>query len=149
MRNLKVKEIIEYAKKLEHEAFSFYVTALKTASEKTKELISELAVEEEKHYNLLDKLLNDKNITPNTFNTMLVVDTSLMKTLDESEKITESSTELEILNIAAQKELDTKALYTMYLTFDELPQNIFDIFENLANQEEGHYNTIQAKIKQL
>ncbi|MCK5808267.1 ferritin-like domain-containing protein [bacterium] len=149
MRNLRVKEIIEYAKKLEHEAFSFYTTALKVASDKTKELIQELAFEEEKHYNLLDKLLNDKNITPNTFDTMLSVDTSLMDTLDNSENITESTDELTILNIAAKRELDTKALYAMYLTFDELPQNIFEIFENLANQEEGHYNIIQTKIKQL
>ena len=149
MRNLKVKEIVEYAKKLEHEAFSFYTVALGLASEKTKDLIAELAVEEEKHYNLLDKLLNDKNITANTFDTMLSVDTSLMTTLDESEQITESTSELTILNIAAKRELDTKALYTMYMTFGELPQNIFDIFEDLANQEEGHYNIIQAKIKQL
>jgi len=56
MRNLTIKEIIEYAKQLELDSFSFYTKAVKSASDNTKELLLELAAEEEKHYNLLEEL---------------------------------------------------------------------------------------------
>ncbi len=145
MRNLTVKEIVNYAKDIEKGSFAFYTQALKNASENSIELLQELAAEEEKHYNLLDNLLQNNT---EGFDVVLSLDETILDRASGA-TISEGATEREILEIAAQRELDTKKLYDMYLTFSELPSYIIELFESLSNQEQGHYNIIRSKIKAL
>lgn len=37
-----------------------------------------------------------------------------------------------------QREINTERLYTTYLTFTNLPDDVIKVFEDLKNQERGH-----------
>ena len=148
MRDITIKEIVEYAEKIELESYEFYKTALKIVSKGLKDLIKELADEEQRHYNSLRALLNDKALSRKDLMKVISMD----KDRDEIVKVDPidgKMSEVEILKAALQREKDTKAMYDLYLTFTDLSINVVKVFEDLSNQEQGHYNRIDSKLKKM
>jgi rubrerythrin len=150
MKEFSVREIVEYAIRIEQESFAFYSNASEVLQNlEVVELTRALAADEVDHLNRLRQLLSKKTITPAELAIRLNLDTTLMDRIVETHPIVSTSSSLEVLNMALEREQNTERTYTMFMTFTNIAENIVKLFGDLRNQERGHANRIQSKIRKL
>jgi rubrerythrin len=145
MKEFTIREIIEYAGKIEAESHKFYSQAAEIVKEEsTALLLRDLAEEETNHFNHLRELIDEKKVSSSELDTIIANDLDLENRKVKNENITENSTSEDILEIALGREINTEELYKMYLTFTNLPENVIKVFEDLRYQEIGHQNRIKT-----
>jgi len=150
MKDFTIREIIEYAGKIEAESHKFYLKAAKTVKdESTAHLLKDLAEEETNHFNHLRELIDEKKVSSSELDTIIANDLDFESRKVKTEAIADNSTSEDILKVALEREINTEELYRMYLTFTNLPENVINIFENLRNQEIGHQNRIKTLMSKL
>ncbi len=150
MRELTVKNIIEFAIQIEKESNAFYENAKNFVKEEDpKKLLTQLASEEIDHQNRLLALLNEKSLQPAELNKTHKLSRDLLDRIVQTAEIKENSSTLEILKIALERENNTKEYYAMLLTLSNIDENIVDIFSDLQAQEEGHARKIKQRMGKL
>lgn len=148
--NYSVKEIIEYAIKIEKESFAFYTKASQTITDdEVKELLTILAKEEVNHQNRLKGLIDEEKVSVEMLSKKMDVDTTLMEKIVGTSHIAPGSSPLDILTVALEREKNTEQTYAMLSTLSNIDGDIIDIFGELRLQEKGHVNKIQARIKKI
>ncbi len=148
MRELNLKEIIEYAEKIELESFSFYTKATEIVNEpEVKEVLSQLAIEETGHYNRLRELLDEGRLSIEELEKTINIEKKLLDMLVNTDKIESSYSAVDVLKIALNREKNTAKAYEMFKTFTALDDYALDVFEGLRQQEVGHVNKIAARLK--
>lgn len=148
MRELNLKEIIEYAEKIELESFSFYKKATEIVNEpEVKEVLSQLATEETGHYNRLRELLDEGRLSKEELEKTINIDKQLLEMLVNTDKIESSFSAVDVLKIALNREKNTAKAYEMFKTFTALDDFAINVFEDLRLQEVGHVNKISARLK--
>lgn len=150
MKDFTIREIVEYAEKIEAESHKFYSEAAQKINEPdTKKLTFDLAEEETKHFNHLRDLLNRERLTSLELDIVVAKGIDLLNRTVKTAEITEDSDPIDVLEVALEREINTEELYKMYLTFTDIPDNMIKVFEDLRNQEIGHQNRIKALIKKI
>lgn len=150
MRELTIKEIIEYAIRIEKESFNFYNNAAKIVEDvKVKDLVSLLANEEINHQNRLEEILSEENGSSDNLYEKEEIDVSVMDKIVNNSEINPDSTSLEVLETALGREKNTEQTYAMLSTLSNISQEIIDIFDYLRLQEKGHVNKIQSRINKI
>ncbi|MBI9031331.1 ferritin family protein [bacterium] len=148
MRELNLKEIIEYAEKIELESFSFYKKATEIVNEpEVKDVLSQLATEETEHYNRLRGLLEEGKLSKEELEKTINIEKTLLEMLINTDEIETSFSALDVLNIALKREKNTAKAYEMFKTFTALDDFALKVFEDLRLQEVGHVNKISARLK--
>jgi len=148
MRELNLKEIIEYAEKIELESFSFYKKATEIVNEpEVKDVLSQLAIEETGHYNRLRELLEEGKLSKEELEKTINIEKTLLEMLINTDEIETSFSAVDVLNIALNREKNTAKAYEMFKTFTALDDYAIKVFEDLRLQEVGHVNKISARLK--
>jgi rubrerythrin len=149
MKEFTIREIIEYAANIESESHKFYTAAAsKVTDPDTKNLAKELSEEETGHYNHLRDLISEERVSSCELDEM-VTDIDLSDRMVKTDEIDFTSDPIDILEVALEREINTERLYTTYLTFTNLPEDVIKVFEDLKNQEIGHQNRIKTIIKKI
>ncbi|MBN2781388.1 MAG: ferritin family protein [Candidatus Marinimicrobia bacterium] len=150
MKTFNVKEIIEYAIKIEKESFEFYTLAAKNVKDKdVRELTGQLAGEEVGHQNRLRRLIDEKTVSPEVLLRDMEIDTTLMDRMVKTADISPDASPGEVLQVALERENTTEQTYAMLMTLSQITDDIVDIFRDLRLQEQGHANKIRARIAKL
>ena len=145
MKKLTVKEIIKFGMKIEKESYRFYRTASKKLEDnETRSLTGELAKQELDHLNKLKNLLNEENV-----NEILDDDDTSLGSIITTSKIQQGAGALDILNIALEREINTKENYERFLTLSPIDEQIAKTFKDLKEMEEKHVEIITEKINHL
>jgi rubrerythrin len=150
MKTFNVKEIIEYAIKIEKESFEFYNRAYdKVEDTDVKNLTLKLAGEEVEHQNRLKKLIDEETVSSETLRKEMQVNTTIMDRIVETSVIPDEASSLDVLNVALEREKNTEQTYAMLQTLSHITDDIIEVFEDLRLQEVGHAKKIQARINKL
>ncbi|MBN2658173.1 MAG: hypothetical protein JXR86_14025 [Spirochaetales bacterium] len=148
MKEIIVEEILNYSKKIELESYSFYKeSAIVLKEENLHDLAEELAEEEMGHYNRLNQLLEGIKASEEEMNKKVQIAKVHYETLVATRQMPDEPTVADILEIAYQREVDTKAVYTSLSTITDLSEEILKVFTELMNQEEGHAARIKGLMK--
>ncbi|MBB6479387.1 ferritin family protein [Spirochaeta isovalerica] len=148
MKEIIVEEILNYSKKIELESYSFYKeSAAVLKEENLHDLAEELAEEEMGHYNRLNQLLEGIKASEEEMNTRVQIAKAHYETLVATRQMPDDPSVADILEIAYQREVDTKAVYTSLSTITNLSDEIIRVFTDLMNQEEGHASRIKGLMK--
>jgi len=149
MKKLTVNEVLEYAIKIEKESYDFYENSRKVLKEdELKSLVTMLMKQEEEHIKALKDLLTDSQ-KKSSFKALINVDSSKLTQIIQTEEITEDTNPIDILNIALEREINTKNNYDMFLDLVKMDDNLMDTFEMLRDKEEEHIRIIKRKINEL
>jgi len=149
MKKLTVNEVLEYAIKIEKESYDFYENSRKVLKEdELKSLVTMLMKQEEEHLKSLKALLKDSQ-KKSSFKALINVDSSKLTQIIQTEEITEDTNPIDILNIALEREINTKNNYDMFLDLVKMDDNLMDTFEMLRDKEEEHIRIIKRKINEL
>jgi rubrerythrin len=128
------KKIIATAIDREVEAYTFYRTIADKVKDKVlKDLFDELATDEKKHRELLQRMLN-KDVSKMKFDPSH--DYKVADTL-ESPALTANMKPLEGLVVAIKKELEAIQMYTQLANLSKDTETQL-LFSQLANMERGH-----------
>ena len=131
--------------KIEKESFRFYRAASKRlADSETRSLTDELASQEVDHLNKLKDLLNEENI-----NEIVDADDALLERIIKTSNIQKGASALDILNIALEREINTKENYERFLALSPMDEQISKTFEELKEMEEKHIEIITERINRL
>jgi len=150
MKTFNVKEIIEYAIKIEKESFEFYNRAYEQVSDPdVKDLTVQLAGEEVDHQNRLRDLINKEKVDPELLLKEMQIDTEIMDRIVETSVIPINASPLNVLEIALERENNTEQTYAMLMTLSQITDDIVEVFEDLRKQEQGHANKIKARMKKI
>jgi len=150
MKVFNVKEIIEYAIKIERESFEFYNRAYEHVTDKdVKDLTLQLAGEEVDHQNRLRQLIDEEIISSETLLKEMEVDTTYMDRIVETSTIPVDASAIDVLNIALERENNTERTYAMLMTLSHIGDDVVKVFEELRLQEQGHANKIIARMKKI
>ncbi|KPJ87054.1 MAG: hypothetical protein AMS17_09695 [Spirochaetes bacterium DG_61] len=149
MKKLTVNEVLEYAIKIEKESYDFYENSRKVLKDdELKSLVTLLMRQEEEHLKSLKALLIDSQ-KKSSFKALINVDSSKLTQIIQTEEITEDTNPIDILNIALEREINTKNNYDMFLDLVKMDDNLMDTFEMLRDKEEEHIRIIKRKINEL
>ena len=149
MKKLTVNEVLEYAIKIEKESYDFYENSRKVLKDdELKSLVTLLMRQEEEHLKSLKALLIDSQ-KKSSFKALINVDSSKLTQIIQTEEITEDTNPIDILNIALEREINTKNNYDMFLDLVKMDDNLIDTFEMLRDKEEEHIRIIKRKINEL
>jgi rubrerythrin len=150
MKTFNVKEIIEYAIKIEKESFEFYNRASAHVNDPdVKELTVQLAGEEVGHQNRLRDLINEEKVSPRDMMLEMEIDTGIMDRIVSTSVIPFDATPMKVLEIAFERESNTEQTYAMLSTLSHISDNIVEVFEDLRKQEQGHAGKIKARMKKI
>lgn len=150
MNEYSLHDILTHAENIETESHSFYAAAAAIIKHhETAELAGELAEEETRHFNHLRALLSQSPLSSAELSSIRKLPASLADRMIKTSKIEPDSTPLEILVIALEREKKTEALYTMFLSITDLPEQVVKTFEMLRLQETGHANRIESLRKRI
>ncbi len=148
MRELNLREIIEYAEKIELESFSFYEKASEIVNDpEVKDVLSQLATEETGHYNRLRGLLEEGRLSKEELEKTINMEKALLDMLINTDEIKSSFSAVDVLNIALNREKNTAKAYEMFKTFTALDDFALKVFEDLRLQEVGHVKKISARLE--
>ena len=148
MRDFTVPEVLEYSRNIEMESYDFYKTISEEVSSiELKELASELAEEELKHFNLISALLDKGHFTSADMDQIVKIKHEDIDHLVSSKKLPVNPTTLLILETAYNRELRTQSIYRTMLSFTNLAEEIIETFSMLIAQESGHANRIKSIMK--
>lgn len=142
---MKVGDILRYSVKIENESMKFYRDAVKNIkSESVKSLVVELEMEELKHEARLADILasidGDK---------ALDFDKNSLDKMIQNREIPTDANEETVLNIALEREKNTRDFYNQVLTITNLDANVVDLFQMLFEQESGHVTRVNRMLEKL
>ncbi len=150
MRELTVEEIIRYAQSIEKESYNFYKEAGKRFSdENLKRTADELAESEILHLSRLRKLLEEKKLTKADLEHRVSFDTTKYDLLVNTGIISNNASVTDILNTALLRETKTAETYRLFLSFTGISTELYDLFEYLYSQEEGHATLVRNKLNTM
>lgn len=150
MKTFNVKEIIEYAIKIERESFEFYNRAYEHVEDPdVKDLTVQLAGEEVDHQNRLRDLIDEEKVDPELLMEEMEIDTEIMDRIVETSLIPADASSLKVLAIALERENNTEQTYAMLSTLSNITDDIVKVFEDLRKQEQGHAKKIELRIKKI
>ncbi len=150
MKVFNVKEIIEYAVKIEKESFEFYTRASENLKdEQVRELTAQLAKEEIGHQNRLRELIDKELVSPELMLKEMEIDTTIMDRIVATSKISPEASPMEVLQVALERENNTEQTYAMLSTLSQISDDIVEVFEDLRKQEQGHARKIEGRMKKL
>lgn len=143
MSEISIKEALEDAQNKEILAYEFYQKLLKMVSDLgAKAIIRELADEEVKHKELIEKVIETGSISEIGLNTKCYyTDLGISKTV-LPEVITEDLTVQDVLRIAMKHEDNSRIFYEK-LAERFKGEEAEELFRNLAVEESCHRNNIQ------
>lgn len=148
MTNLTIRDILEHAERIETESHVFYVKAAGYLKDsEARQLAIELSEEETKHFNHLRNLLHQSPLTSGELDQSLGAGVTLSDKIVNTAEINQDTEADTILNIALEREKQTEALYRLYLTFTDIPEDLVRVFEDLQQQEIGHQKRILKIIQ--
>ena len=148
MKEIIVEEVLNYSKKIELESYSFYKeSAVVLESSDLKLVVEDLAEEEMNHYNRLNKLLEGAKASEADLNQKVQIAKAHYETLVATRQMPDNPTVADILEIAYQREVDTRAVYNSLVTMTDLSEDILEVFQDLMLQEEGHANRIKSLMQ--
>jgi rubrerythrin len=149
MKKLTVNEVLEYAIKIEKESRDFYENSHNVLKDDAlKSLVTVLMKQEEEHLKTLKALLDDSQ--KKSFSKVLInVDSSMLTQIVHTGEITEDTSPIEVLNIALEREINTKNNYEMFLELVKMDETLIDAFEMLRNKEQEHIRIIKRKMNEL
>ena len=129
MKKLTVNEVLEYAIKIEKESYDFYDhsrTVLK--DDELKSLLTLLMRQEEEHLKSLKTLLKDSR--KKSFSQDLInVDSSKLTQIVHTGEMTGDTNPMDILNIALEREINTKNNYDMFLELVKMDETLSNLKE--------------------
>ena len=142
---MKIGDILRYSVKIENESESFYRDAVeKVKEESVKTLLKELEAEEVKHAaRLTDILASAEDIEAEGF------EHENVNKLIQNKEIPFNISEQDLLNIALEREKNTRDFYSQVLTITNLDSDIDALFQMLYNQERGHFARISKLLEKL
>lgn len=150
MKVFSVKEIIEYAIRIEKESFAFYTQAAEQVRDRgVRELTQQLAKEEVDHQNRLKALIDEEKVSPYGLKKTLEIDTTLMDRIVSTSGISEDAGAREVLQTALERENNTERTYAMLMTLSNIGEDLVDVFRDLRKQEQGHAEKIKGRMKKL
>jgi rubrerythrin len=150
MKIFTVKEIIEYAIKIENESFKFYTNASqKVESGDVKDLLIMLSGEEVDHQNRLKGLIEEEKVSAQLLMKEMEVDTTIMDRIVKTSLIPENATAMDVLKVALEREKNTEQTYAMLLTLTQISDDIVQVFDELRLQELGHATKIQLRMDKI
>ncbi len=150
MKDFTIREIIEYSEKIEQESYLFYTSAANQVIDpETSALCRTLAEEEVKHYNRLKALLNEAAIPREEFDARLSLDVDLHARKVNTHEVFADASPARALEIAYERETNTRDLYRMFLSFTDLNETVIDVFNQLQAQEDGHAARIKLLMEKL
>jgi rubrerythrin len=145
MKKLTVKEIIKFGMKIEKESFRFYKGATKRLEDdETRLLTDELAKQEIDHLNRLKNLLHEESV-----NETLDADDTLVESIIKTSNIQKGASALDVLNVALDREINTKENYERFLALSPMDVQIAKTFKELKEMEEKHIEIINERINRL
>ncbi len=150
MKIFNVKEIIEYAIKIEKESFVFYTNAANLIEDAdVNALLVKLSGEEVAHQNRLKSLIDETKVSPEFLLKEMEIDTTIMERIVETSAIPVDASALDVLNVALEREKNTEQTYAMLMNLTQISDDVVDVFEDLRLQEQGHVNKIEARISKI
>ena len=143
--NLTMADILKYAVRIENESKLFYEDTTKRIVDKdVKALVTELRDEEVKHESrLLNISIEKEEIEVLDFNS------DEIKTLITNSKINENATPKEVLEVALNREKNTRDFYQQISTLTNIDADVIDIFQMLFEQESGHATRIEKMLEKI
>ena len=150
MKTFSVKEIIEYAIRIERESFEFYNRAYEHVDDPdVKDLTVQLAGEEVDHQNRLRDLIDEDKVDADLLMTELEIDTAVMDRIVSTSVIPSNATAMKVLEIALERENNTERTYAMLMSMTQITDDVIAVFEDLRKQEQGHAKKIQLRLGKL
>lgn len=150
MKIFTVKEIIEYAIKIENESFKFYTNASqKVESGDVKDLLVKLSGEEVDHQNRLKGLIEEEKVSAQLLMKEMEIDTIIMDRIVKTSLIQDDATAMDVLKIALEREKNTEQTYAMLSTLTQISDDIVEVFDELRLQEMGHATKIQLRMDKI
>lgn len=150
MKIFTVKEIIEYAIKIENESFKFYTNASqKVEAGDVKNLLVMLSGEEVDHQNRLKALIEEEKVSAQLLMKEMEVDTTIMDRIVKTSLIQNDATAIDVLKIALEREKNTEQTYAMLSTLTQISDDIVEVFDELRLQELGHATKIQLRMDKI
>lgn len=150
MRDLTLKEILEYAASIEKESFNFYTNALKVAEEgKVKDLLNKLANAEIGHLNKIELIMKEKITSKKELERTFNTDDKYITELIQVPELKKGLSLKEILELALGREEKTFETYSMFLSLTNLHEDAIKLFEDLKEQEKQHVEIITKKLNSL
>ena len=150
MKEFSVQEILEFSRSIEMESYTYYTRVGEIAPESgLRDLASELAAEELKHYNRMNQFLEKNRLTRAELDERVRVAKSDHAMLIMTRDIPEHPTSLAILERAHEREVHTGNMYRTLLAYTNLSADLVETFEDLVDQEEGHAMRIESMIRKI
>lgn len=150
MKEFTVEEVIRFSQTIEEESYKFYTEAEKKfPDEELKKLLKELAEAEVDHLNRLRALLKETKLSEGDLKEKVQLEDTGYDSIVKTQSIPDDADARSVLNIALEREEKTAGTYKMLLNFSNLSDEILDVFEYLAAQEEGHVKIIENKLSRL
>ncbi len=150
MKDFSVEEILDYSRSIEMESYAYYTEVGKTVvNAELKELAADLSEEEMRHYNRINKILEDYKLSRDELEARVQIREEDHNMLIETREIPEDPTAQAILERAYDREVRTGNMYRRLLTFTDLADDVIRTLEDLAEQEAGHASRIKALMGKL
>ena len=151
---LSLEGIVQFAIRIEEESKAFYEEALKIQlardpaepDHQVVDLLSRLVKDEIGHR---QRLMDRYKVLPAPAGEF--EDAALSEAIERIVKVSElqmGADAVDILATAYSREIATRDLYTTLLALSQLA-DLYELFEELAKQEQGHANRIQALLNRL
>ena len=150
MKEYSVEEVIKFSQQIEEESYKFYKEANgRFNDEELKKITDELARAEVDHLNRLRKLLKEAHLSEDDLKKQIKLEDTGYDKIVQAAKISDNASVKDVLETALEREISTANTYRMLNTFTNLSDEIIDVFNYLAAQEEGHVKIIENKLKKL
>ncbi len=149
MREFTISEVLEYSKNIENESYTFYTAVSRDASaSELKNLATELAEEELKHFNRINTLLEKNTLSKDAMDKKIQIKKEDYEYLVSTRELPDDATSLSILETAYEREVKTESVYRTLLSFTDLSDDVVEVFSDLMLQEKGHAGRIKSIMKQ-
>lgn len=150
MKTFSVREILEYAIRIETESFAFYSHAAGIIDDKdVHALLTQLGTEEVGHQNRLKKLIDEAVVSPEQLKKTIDIDTTVMDRIVGTKEISGDAAAMDVLKVALERELNTEQTYAMLMSMTQMEEDVLEAFSDLRKQEEGHAAKIRKRIEKL
>ncbi|MBW2700346.1 MAG: ferritin-like domain-containing protein [Deltaproteobacteria bacterium] len=151
---LSLEGIVQFAIRIEEESKTFYEEAHKRQlsldeAEQDAEVIALLAKLIQDEVSHRDRLMKRYEILPEK--TGLIDDANLKEAVERivhAPDLPEASDAAGVLQVAHRREIATRDLYNTLLSLSQL-SDLYELFDELAKQEQGHANRIRSLLKRL
>ena len=150
MKDFSVEEILDYSRSIEMESYAYYTEVGKTVvNAELKKLAADLSEEEMRHYNRINKILEDYKLSRDELDARVQIRREDHSMLVETRELPEDPTAQALLERAYEREVSTGNVYRRLLTFTDLADEIIQTLEDLAEQETGHASRIKSLLEML